>query len=212
MKEIFVLGIGKNSIAFIDLLEDCGYTVGGLFHYNMDKKGESYFEFIIKNSFEELFASDITGKYFILTMGNIGIREQLYNKITQLGGIVPTLIHPTAVVSKRCTIGNGVLVLPHSVIQADTVIGDNVVITMNTCITHSAIVGNHSFISGHCMIGASVEVGEKVHIGQGSIVVSGAVNTIGDNSILGAGSVLRGDMKSKSVYLGNPARYIKEND
>lgn len=49
-------------------------------------------------------------------------------------------------------------------------------------------------------------IGNNVTIGLGSTVLYGT--TIGDNVIVGAGSVVKGKLKSNSVYAGIPVRYI----
>lgn len=212
-EELYILGVGHNTATIIDLVEDCGYSISGLLHYNYDRIGDKYFNYEIKGCFEDLFQHEsLDGMNFVLSMGDISIREKLYRKIVNKGGIIPTLIHPTAIVSKRAQIGNGVMILPQSIVQADAKIGDNTVITMNSTVSHASMIGCHCFISGHCIIGAYVEIEDRVHIGQGVTIVSGAVNIIGENSVLGAGSVLRNDIKPNSIYLGNPARFVKRNE
>ncbi len=55
--------------------------------------------------------------------------------------------------------------------------------------------------------------GNNVYIASNSTVVGDI--RIGDNVIVGAGSVVTGDLASNAVYVGNPARFIKnigEND
>lgn len=207
---IYVLGIGHNSIAMIELAEDCGYEIAGLYHYNNDRTGEDYFDFKIAGCTDDILSKEsLEGMNFLLTMGDNTIRTELYNKIIAKGGGVPTLVHPTATVSKRSQIGNGVLIMPQSIVQADVTIGDNTIITLNSTVSHSSTIGNNCFISGHNLIGAYVNIGDGSWIGQSCLIVSGEVNSIGAKSILGAGSVLRNDMRPDCLYLGNPARLIK---
>lgn len=209
-KKINILGIGHNSIAMIDLAEDCGYDIAGLYHYSGDRTGEDYFGFTISGCTEELLNQDsLSGMNFLLTMGENSIRTELYNRIIAKGGCVPTLIHPTATVSKRSQIGNGVIIMPHSIVQADVTIEDNTIITLNSTVSHSSTIGNNCFISGHNLIGAYVNIGDGCWIGQSCLIVSGEVNSIGEKSVLGAGSVLRNDMRPGCLYLGNPARLVK---
>lgn len=208
--QIYVLGIGHNSIAMIEVAEDCGYEIAGLYHYNHDRTGEDYFGFSINGCTDDLLAKEsLEGLNFLLTMGDNAIRSDLYNKIIEKGGQVPTLIHPSAVVSKRTQIGDGVIVMPLSIVEADVKIGNNTIITVHTAISHSVTIGDNCFVSGNNMIGAYVNIEDNCWIGQSCLVVSSTVNTIGHHSILGAGSVLRNDMRPSCLYLGNPARLIK---
>ncbi len=210
MRDIYILGIGRNTVTVMDLVEDCGYNIRGLLHYNRDRIGEEYFGHTIKGCFEDLFKQEsLKGLSFALSMGNLSVRKNIYERIVTKGGDVPTLLHPSCVISRRCSIGNGVQVMPGSIIQGDSCIGDNTVITVNTTIAHSAKVGSHCLLSGNVMVGVYSTVCEMTHVGQGSTIVSGKVSRIGSNCILGAGAVLISDMPDNSIFVGNPAHRIK---
>jgi len=49
-------------------------------------------------------------------------------------------------------------------------------------------------------------IGNNVFIGYGAIILPGS--RIGDNVIVGAGSIVKGNLKSNSVYAGVPVKYI----
>lgn len=55
MKDIYILGVGCNTVVYIDLVESCGYRVVGLYHYEEGRTGEIYFGHKIIGSNEELF-------------------------------------------------------------------------------------------------------------------------------------------------------------
>ena len=86
MKEIFVLGIGGSTPVFSDIAEACSYKIAGLYHYNDERTGENDHGYPILGSFEDLYQSDIKGKMFLLSQGDMKIREEVTNKIKQLGG------------------------------------------------------------------------------------------------------------------------------
>lgn len=87
-------------------------------------------------------------------------------------------------------------------------IGDYVTISSNVKIlAHDASMGYVT--GGACKIGR-VEIGNHVFIGHGAIILC---NTrIGDYAVIGAGSVVTGDVPARTVYAGNPARFIKSID
>lgn len=212
MKDIYILGIGRNTVTVMDLAEDCGYRICGLLHYSHDRVGETYFGHRITGCFEDILQQpSLAGTSFALSMGDLSIRRRIYSRIAERGGDIPTLIHPTCVVSPRATIHQGVHVMPCSIVQGDSVVGENTVITVNSVVAHSATVGSHCLISGNVMIGAYTTIGDHTHIGQGATVVSGKVGRVGTHCILGAGSVLLTDMPDHSIYVGNPARFLKSN-
>ena len=57
---------------------------------------------------------------------------------------------------------------------------------------------------------AEVIIGDNVYIGSGVIILPGT--RIGDNVIIGAGAVVKGIVESNSVYVGNPAKKVKDYD
>jgi sugar O-acyltransferase (sialic acid O-acetyltransferase NeuD family) len=210
-KDIYILGIGHNTIVFIDLVEQCGYNVAGLYHFNNDRTGKIDHGYKILGSFDDLFNSEtLKGNNFALSMGDLEIRKDLTKKILSAGGYIPCLIHPTAIISKFAKIGNGVCIGPFTNVQADSVIGDGTVILSGVNISHTNQIGNFCFISGGATVGAFVKVNDLVLIGISATIVSGKVPNIGKNAIIGAGSVVICEVKEDTIVAGNPAKIISK--
>lgn len=212
-KEIYALGVGHNTPVFIDLAEACGYTIKGLYHYNNERNGQIDHNFEIIGSFDELFAQgDLKGKNFLLTMGDNKIRTTLSEKILALGGKVPTLIHPTAIISRFAKIsGIGVYINPFAYVQADSEIGSNTIILSGVNISHTNHIGKSCFIAGGATIGAYTTVGDFVFVGQGALSISGKVKTIGQYAYIGARSLITHDVLPHSIIAGSPAKILKIN-
>lgn len=51
-----------------------------------------------------------------------------------------------------------------------------------------------------------IHIGSNSFVGLGVIILPGTV--IGDNVIVGAGAVVKGNLESNNIYIGNPARSI----
>ena len=76
-------------------------------------------------------------------------------------------------------------------------------------VTHDGAVNVLRNIYSHCRDIDSFEtinIGNNVFIGFGSIILPGT--NVGDNVIVGAGSLVRGELKSNSVYGGVPVKYL----
>lgn len=207
MKSIYALGIGISSPVIMELAMDCGYEIAGLFHYNSERTGESDHGYKILGSFEDMLNSDINGKNFLLTMGNMQIRRNLTKQILSKGGVIPTLIHPSAKVSRFADISNiGVQIAPNCVVQADVKMGDGVVMRDGSLIGHTTSIDSHVFIGPQALIGAGIIVYECAFIGQKSLLISGKVKRIGPNSVIGAGSVVTKPVEDNTTVVGNPAK------
>lgn len=209
-KEIYILGIGHNSIVYIDMLEQIGYTIKGLYHYNSERTGERYYGYQILGSFDDLYSiGDLSGMNFALSMGENRIRKAVFENIMSMGGSVPTLIHPKADVSKYAQLGVGVVIHSNAVVHPGVNIGNNTVISCNCTLIHQSKLGEHCYVAGNALVGAYVQIGNQVFIGLSAVIISDKVKLIGDDAVIGAGAVVSLSVESHVVVAGVPARVIK---
>lgn len=211
-KYIYALGVGHNTPVFIELAEACGYTIAGLYHYSTDRTGDMDHGYNILGSFADLFGKgDLSGMNFLLTMGDNKIRTELTEKIMSLGGNVPSLIHPTAVVSRFAEISPiGVYISPFTYVQADCSVGKNTILLSHVNISHTTKVGNSCFIAGGATIGAYTKIEDFVFIGQGALSISGKVRKIGKEAYIGARCLITHEVPEKVVFSGIPGRILKK--
>ena len=211
-KKIYILGVGINTIVYIDLVESCGYEIAGLYHYNDKRTGENIREIPIIDSNLNLFKKkSLMGMNFAISVGNNKIRADLAKQIREKGGNIPTLIHPTAVVSKYASISEGVVIHANSVVQADVIIKKDTVVSYNTSVTHTSSIGEACYLAFNSNIGAGIKIQNYVFIGQSASIVSGKLEYVGNNSIVGAGSVVINNVEPNSIVIGNPAKLLKQN-
>lgn len=209
--EIYILGVGHNTIVYIDLVEACGYKVAGLYHYNSERIGELIFGHKIVESNNNLFKKrSLTGMNFAISVGNNKIRNDLARIIREKGGNLPTLIHPTGVVSKYSQLAKGVVIHANSVIQADVIIEQDSVVSYNSSVTHTTRIGKSCYLAFGSTVGAYISIQDNVFVGQSAAIVSGKLNYVGHDSVIGAGSVVINDVEPYTVVAGNPAKLIKK--
>jgi sugar O-acyltransferase (sialic acid O-acetyltransferase NeuD family) len=207
MKEIYILGVGHNTSVYIELAELNGYTIKGLYHYENGKTGQLIHNIPIIGTNDDLFNhADLNGKNFALSMGDNKIRVNYARQIREKGGNLPTLIHPTASVSKYAQIDEGVVIHANSTIQPDVVIQSDTVISFNVGITHNTTIESGCYVAGQTIVGAYIHIHEMAFIGMGSTLISGKVKYIGKKAIIGAGSVVTSSVEENSIVFGNPAK------
>lgn len=209
-KEIFILGVGHSTPLTMELAEACGYIVSGLYHYAPGKTGEMMYGAQIIGTHDDLLAQEsLEGKQFALSMGDNTIRARLFALIKEKGGVFPTLIHPTCIISPRSSIGEGSHMDPYCCVQANSQIGNNCMVRPYVLICHNTTIGDNSFVAAHSTVGAYISIGENVFMGLSSVAISSKVKAIGSHAVIGAGAVVNRDVDECAVVVGNPAKRIK---
>lgn len=206
-KEIYILGIGGSTPLFIDLAEACGYSVKGLYHYNDTRTGEIDHGFTILGSFDDLYKQNIQNKNFMLSMGDMHIRQVVAEKLLSLGANIPTMVHPSAQISRFSKISDsGVLIGAGCIIQADCQIASHVVIRDMALICHQVRIDEYCFVGPKALVGAHTSLEKSSFIGQGAILISGKVSNVGEKATIGAGAVVTKPVEEKDTVIGFPAK------
>ena len=196
MKEIYALGVGHSTPLFIEIAEAAGWKVAGLYHYNNERTGEMDHGYSILGSFDDLYNEKIKDKFFLPTMGDMNIRRDVISNLIAFGGIIPTIIHPSAHISRFATIAEqGVVIGDRVELQNDVVINNNVIIRSDVTVCHNTMIKPDVFIGPKALVAAYVTIDELAYIGQGSILVSGKAEHIGSNALIGAGAMVTKPIK-----------------
>lgn len=207
--EIFLLGVGHATPIFIELAEACGYTVKGLYHYNDERTGEMNHGFPILGSFDGLYQQNLTGKMFVLTMGNMSIKEEVSKRLLEKGATLPTLIHPSASISRFAKVSPcGVLIDKCCEVQSDASVEEGSVCWTGVVVCHNTTLKPYTFCGPCSLVGAFIKVGRRAFIGQRALLISGKVESVGEDATIGAGAVVTKPVKDNTIMIGNPAREL----
>ena len=117
-------------------------------------------------------------------------------------------IHPSAIISKYATIGDGSVVMQGAIIQSDAIIGRHCIINSGASVDHECKIEDFAHISPHATLCGNVYVGEGSWIGAGATVIPGV--RIGKWCTIGAGATVLHDVPDNSVVVGNPAKDISD--
>ena len=137
-------------------------------------------------------------------------------------GINVTIIEPVNLYG--CSIGDGSFVGPFVEIQKNTTIGKNTKIQSHSFICELVSIGNECFIghgvmfindlfsegrpaNGNKDFWKNTKIGNNVSIGSNATILP---IEICDNVVIGAGAIVTKNITESGVYVGNPAKKIKE--
>ena len=196
IKTIYIYGASGHGLVVADIAKSCGYDEI-LF---IDDGDNEYL------SFEDIKTN--THIPIALGVGNNKIRKILFDKAFENGFKIPSLIHPSAIISSSASLGNSIAIMPNVVINAKSIIGDGVILNTACIIEHENIIDDFVHISPNVALAGDVRVGELTHIGIGTNVIQGI--DIGKNCIIGGGSMIIRDIANNKKVVGVPAREIAD--
>lgn len=146
-----------------------------------------------------IFENDI-----FVAIGNSKIREHFISRLAMLNATIPTLIHPSSVISQSVTIGYGTVIMAGGIINNSTHIGNGVIINTSSSVDHDCIVSDYSHISVGSHLAGTVKIGKHTWIGAGATVINNV--SICENCLIGAGAVVVKNINISGTYKGVPAK------
>jgi sugar O-acyltransferase (sialic acid O-acetyltransferase NeuD family) len=144
----------------------------------------------------------------IVAIGDNVARRREFEGARDRGYGTLNAVHPAAILSPRCTVGTGVMIMAGVVVNVGAEIGDNVILNTGCSVDHHCKVGPHSHIAPGARLAGEVTVGEQTLVGAGAVILPGT--SVGDRCTIGAGAVVTRDVPSDCTAVGVPARIIRE--
>ncbi len=169
MEEILLIGGGGHCKACIDVIEqENKYTIAGIIDQEQFV-GTEVLGYKIIGSDDDLAKLFEKYKYALITLGHLQsntIRVKLYNKLKEIGYILPSIISPISYVSKHSSVGEGTIVMHQALINADVKVGKNCIINSKALIEHDAYIGDHCHISTSSVVNGGVKIKENTFFGS----------------------------------------------
>ena len=133
-----------------------------------------------------------------------------------------TLIWQYVIILPHAVIGNNCNINAHCFIENKVVIGDNVTLKCGVFLWDGITLGNNVFVGPNVTFTndkyprskkypaefQKTQIDDGASIGAGSVILCGI--TIGMNSMIGAGSVVTKSVPAGQLWVGNPARFVRE--
>ena len=189
MDKIILIGGGGHCKSCIDVIEQAGiFQIAGVVDVpeKLHQKILGY----------EVIATDddlprLVNEYenFLITLGQIKSpdkRIRIFQTLKKSGAKLSIIISPLAYVSKHAEIGDGTIIMHHTLINAGAKIGSNCIINTKALIEHDAIIGDHCHIATGAIINGGVKVGSGTFFGSNAVCKE--YIEIGKNAVIGCGA------------------------
>lgn len=119
-----------------------------------------------------------------------------------------TVVHPSAVVSASSTVGPGSVLLAQTVLTAGVRVGRHVAVMPQVVLTHDDVLDDFATVASGVRLGGGVRLEQGAYVGAGALVREYAV--VGAWSLVGLGSSVLGDVPPGEIWVGSPARRLRE--
>ena len=207
-KPLVIVGSGNGGRITLDIARALGFAIRGFVSPDL-AKGQLVNGVPVLGNDDLLEENDfIAQNSFAISIGIQSTRRTLAVRLLERGGDLPTLIHPSCVISEHVSIGEGTILVPGVIVNCDAAIGRFCIINAAATIEHDCVLRDGTLISPGVHFGGSTTCDEGAFIGIGACTIAGI--RIGKNAIVGAGAVVIKDVPEGDVVVGNPARTIKK--
>ena len=203
-----VIGAGGHGRVCADIAEAAGYVMVG-FADESHELGALINGFqVVANTFDDIKEHCQPGvRQFFVGISDNGLRERIYNLAVELGYDLPTIIHPTAVISRHAIIGAGSVIMPGVVVNANAVIGKACILSTGCIVDFDCEIGDCVQVSPHAAVTGNVRIGAKSFIGTGASIIPGV--QIGKNCLVGAGAAVTKNIEDGGRVAGVPGKPIR---
>lgn len=208
MKNLLIIGAGGHGKVVADIAENIGHWAKISF-VDDNELIKTCLDKPVIGGFSKIrcLLNDYTD--CVVALGNNHVRINMLNKLSKYGFNFPTLIHPTAIVSKYANIGKGTVVMANAIVNPGSSIEMGCIINSNALVEHDCKIGIGVHLSPCACLSGTVSIGDETWIGSNATIINNI--EIGKNSIIGAGSVVINDIEDNVIYVGNPAKFLRKN-
>lgn len=202
-----IIGYSGHSYVVCDIFTRIGYKITS-YCDREEKLLNPYNLIYLGNELQEKSLNAIVTNSYFIGIGDNIIRSKIQNKLYSVVATAPVnAIHPSAIISKKVEIGQGVMVAANASINPLVEIGNGVICNTGCIIEHECQIGAYAHIAPGAVLAGNVTVGDFSFVGANSVVKQGV--TIGKNVTIGAGTVVIRNIPDNVTVVGNPQRIIK---
>lgn len=148
---LYILGVGKYGKEIEDVAEQTNKCQTIQF---LDDKLEKKLA-----NFEGFVGEDAE---FYAAFGDNELRGKWCSAVKAAGGKLATIVHPTAYLSPKCRVEDGVAILPKDVVNKYSIIEEGSIINTGAIVDHDTIIGR----TAHICLGAIVKADNNIPAGM----------------------------------------------
>jgi sugar O-acyltransferase (sialic acid O-acetyltransferase NeuD family) len=140
----------------------------------------------------------------VAATGDARLRLECLDRAEASGYRVPTLVHPTASVSRNATLGAGTVVCAKAVVAVGATLGRGCIVNTGATVDHDCRLAEGVHVCPGAHLAGAVSIGARSWFGIGAVAKQGI--RIGADVTVGAGAVCLRAIPDGATVVGVPAR------
>jgi len=152
---------------------------------------------------DDEFLSAPSAQFFVVAIGDPRRKMEVAERYLSAGLEPFNLIHPSAVVGRTVSVGEGSLLGAHASLSVNIQVGAFVRIDRASTVGHDCAIEKFASVNPGTVISGDVSIGLRVEIGANACVLPGIA--VGDDAVVGAGAVVTRNVEANLTVMGVPA-------
>jgi sugar O-acyltransferase (sialic acid O-acetyltransferase NeuD family) len=208
-RPVLIVGAGRHGRNIADAVLWSGGAVFG-FADDTRQRGSLVDRIAVLGGFDMICEPDLLARVAVhVAIGNSIHRKRVSEDVAARGGVLASVIHPSAVISPHARLGAGIYVAPYVRISPEARLGTGCLIDPFCTIGGGSDLGDFTMLAAHCSLVADSKIGAGTFLGT-HVSVTGV--SVGANCIIGAGSVVLRDLPDGVRAFGTPAKVVGPAD
>ncbi len=159
--KLLIIGAGGHGHVVAEVAEDCGYTDIAFIDDNSDVAVGKITDII---TFKDKYQSAFVG------IGNNKVRDKILRNLKKWGFEIPTLIHPSAYISRTAVVCEGTIVEPKAIVNANSRIGKGSIISVGAIVDHDVEIGKCCHVNSGAIVKAGGKLDDFIKLEAGEVV------------------------------------------
>lgn len=132
----------------------------------------------------------------LIAVSNIDFKKKMIKTLLDKNAKIGSFFHHTVIMPENLDIGEGNIVFPFCILEKYSKIGNYNLLISHSFISHDCVVGDNNFLSAAGIAG-TVKVGSNNYFGLRSLTIPGV--EIGDNNVIQAGMIVDKSIKDDTT-------------
>lgn len=208
MKDLIIVGASGFGREVLQWVKHCNkasntWKIKGFIDDNIQALDGYQCDYIVIDSIKNYSVQE--NDRFAIAIALPRVKKIVVEILQAKGAKFVNIIHPTAIISEFCELGEGIIITANAKISPNVKVG-NFVTLLGSGFGHDAVVEDFCTITGNCSINGHVFLGEGAFIGSNSCIAPG--KKVGAWALVAMGSMVVMNVKAGTKVMGNPAKKI----